>query len=175
MKKLIGITLVLGLAVAVNAQKIGIIAFDSLLKSMPESDSARKIGQTYYQQLEMTIESMQKELQAKNQDYQQNEAKYTELVKQTKQQELQDLYQRMQTFQQQAQGALQKFNDSITRPIINKAKQAVKDVAKEKGYKYIIDTSSGIVFYNEPDADDVFALVAEKLKIKAKSGGSKGK
>jgi outer membrane protein len=176
MKKLLGITLFIGIAVAsVSAQKIGIIAFDSLLKSMPESDSARRVGQGYYQQLEMTIESMQKELQTKYQDYQANEAKYTELVKKTKEQELQDLNQRIQNFQQQAQGSLQRFNDSITRPIITKARQAVKDVAKEKGYRYILDISSGAVFYNEPDADDVFAFVAEKLKIKSKSGGSKGK
>jgi outer membrane protein len=174
MKKIIGITLLLGLTIAssVNAQKIGHIALDSLLKSMPESDSARKVGQGYYQQLEMTIESMQKELQSKNQDYQQNSPKYTELVKQTKQQELQDLYQRIQNFQQQAQGSLQRFNDSITRPIITKAKNAVNAVAKEHGYKLIIDTSSGIVLYSE-EGDDVFALVAEKLGIKPKSGKGK--
>lgn len=174
MKKIIGITLFLGLtmASAVNAQKIGHIALDSLLKSMPESDSARKVGQAYYQQLEMTIETMQKELQTKYQEYQQDAPKMTELVKQTKQQELQDLQQRIQNFQQQAQGSLQRFNDSITRPVISKAKNAINAVAKEHGYKYILDTSSGIVIYSE-ESDDVFPMVAEKLGIKSK--GSKGK
>lgn len=174
MKKIIGITLFIGLTAvsAVNAQKLGHIALDSLLKNMPESDSARKVGQAYYQQLEATIESMQKELQTKYQEYQQNEAKYTELVKSTKQQELNDLNQRIQNFQGQAQASLQKFNDSITRPIITKAKKAVDDVAKEKGYKYIFDTSSGVVLYSE-DTDDVYPMVAEKLGVKAK--GPKGK
>ncbi len=172
MKKLIGITLLLGLTLAVNAQKIGHIALDSLLKSMPESDSARKIGQAYYQQLEMTIESMQKELQTKYQDYQAKEATYTGVVKDMKQKELNDLNQRMQAFQQEAQGSLQKFNDSITRPIITKAKNAVTWVAQHNGYKYIFDTSSGIVLYFE-DSDDVYNLVAEKLGIKPK--GPKGK
>jgi len=176
MKKIVSITLLLGLTVitSVNAQKLGHISLDSLLKSMPESDSARKIGQAYYQQLETTIESMQRELQTKYQDYQQNEAKYTELVKSTKQQELNDLNQRIQNFQGQAQTSLQRFNDSITHPIITKARNAVVAVAKEKGYRYIFDTSSGAVFYPD-DADDVFAMVAEKLGIKPKAATPKSK
>ena len=177
MKKLIGISLLIaGLTFTsnVHAQKIGHVALDSVLKNMPQSDSARKIGQAYYQQLENTIESMQKELQQKYQDYQQNQATYTELVKQTKQQELNDLNQRIQNFQAQAQTSLQKFNDSITKPIIDKAKKAVSEVAKEHGYKYILDTSSGIVLYSE--GDDIYDMVAEKLGIKAKAATkAKGK
>jgi outer membrane protein len=181
MKKIIKLSFFIG-AVCVSsssfAQKMGHVNLDSLLKIMPQSDSARKTGQAYYQQLETTIESMQKELQQKYQEYQQAKASYTELVKQTKEQELQDLNQRMQSFQQQAQGSLQRFNDSITRPIINKAKNAVNSVAKEHGYKYIFDTSSGVVLYSD-ETDDVFALVAEKLGIKPKSApapkGSGGK
>lgn len=170
MKKTIATTLLLGLTMvtAVNAQKVGHIALDSLLKNMPESDSARKVGQSYYQQLENTIEAMQKELQQKYQDYQKDQATYTELVKQTKQQELNDLNQRIQAFQGQAQTSLQKFNDSITRPIINKAKNAIKAVATEHGFKYILDTSSGVVLYSE-EGDDVYALVADKLGVKPKA------
>src|SRR5579872_6549680 len=114
MKKTITTTLLAGalfFAVSANAQQksnIAHIALDSLLKNMPESDSARKVGQAYYMQLENTIESMQKELQTKNQELQQDGPKLSEIVKQTKQQELQDLYQRIQNFQQQAQGSLQR-------------------------------------------------------------------
>jgi len=174
MKKVVILTLLLGLTItsAVNAQKIGHIALDSLLKNMPESDSARKVGQAYYQQLETTIEAMQKELQQKYQDYQQNSASLTELVKKNKEQELNDLNQRIQSFQGQAQSSLQKFNDSITRPIITKAKNAISSIAKEHAYKYILDTSSGVVLYSE-DGDDVYAMVAEKLGIKPKA--AKGK
>jgi len=156
---------------ATAQQKIAHISLDSLLKNMPESDTARKVGQSYYQQLETTIESMQKELQQKYQDYQANQATYTGIVKQNKEQELQDLQTRMQGFQQQAQSSLQRFNDSLTRPIINKAKLAITAVAKEHMYKYVLDTSSGIVLYSE-DSDDIFALVAEKLGIKAKKASA---
>ncbi|NNM94956.1 MAG: OmpH family outer membrane protein [Bacteroidia bacterium] len=179
MKRVLCLSLLLGaicLSSSTFAQKkIGHINLDSLLKAMPQSDSARKVGQNYYQQLSSTIQSMQDELQKKYKEYQDNQAIYTELVKQTKQQELQDLNQRIQNFQQQAQTSLQKFNDSITRPIITLAKNAIKAVATEKGYEYILDTSTGVVLYFE-NSDDVFALVADKLGLKAKSSApSKGK
>ena len=78
MKKIIGLTFLIG-AICVSTstmaqKKIGHVNLDSILKAMPQSDSARKVGQAYYQQLENTIESMQKELQQKNQEYQQKVA-----------------------------------------------------------------------------------------------------
>lgn len=170
MKKVINTLLIAG-AVAFSfnagAQKLAHINLDSLLRSMPESDSARKVGQAHYSMLESTIESMQKEYQTKVQDYQSKAAGMTELVKQTKQQEIQDLGQRIQSFQTSAQTDLQRFNDSITRPIITKARNAVTKVAKTGGYRYVFDTSSGVVLYAEP-SDDIFALVATELKIKGK-------
>ena len=150
-----------------GAQKLAHINLDSLLRSMPESDSARKVGQAHYTMLETTIETMQKEYQGKVQKYQADLPKMVEIQKQTAQQDIQDLGQRIQSFQASAQADLQRFNDSITRPIINRAKDAVKRVAKEGGYKYVFDTSSGIVLYSEP-SDDIYALVAKQLGIKPK-------
>src|ERR1700677_2530488 len=145
MKKTISTLLIAGLSVfafSASAQKLAHINLDSLLRSMPESDSARKVGQNHYQMLEGEVESMQKEYQQKYQDYQANQAKYTEIIKNEKQKEIQDMGQRIQEFQSSAQSDLQRFNDSITRPIIAKAKKAVNEVAKEHQYKYVFDTSS---------------------------------
>lgn len=133
---------------------------------MPESDSARKVGQAHYQMLESEVESMQKEIQQKEQDYQAHETTYTPLVKNAKQQEIQDMGQRIQSFQTSAQSDLQRFNDSITKPIIDRAKKAIKAVAGEHHYTYVFDTSSGVVIYSEP-SDDIYALVADKLGIKS--------
>ena len=172
MKKTINTFLIAGItlfAFSAGAQKLAHINLDSLLRAMPESDSARRVGQGHYQMLESEIESMQKEYQQKVQDYQSHEATYTTLVKNAKQQEIQDMGQRIQAFQTSAQTDLQKFNDSITKPIIDKAKKAIKVVASEHHYTYVFDTSSGVVLYSE-DSDDIYALVAEKLGIKTAKG-----
>lgn len=174
MKKIVNITLIVGAVIcslSLSAQKIGHVSLDSLLKGMPESDSAKKSYAAYAQQLESTLESFQKEFQQKYQDYQQNQASYTGIIKQSKEQELNDMNQRIQAFQQQAQTSLQHYGDSIQRPVITKAKNAVSAVAKENGYKYVLDTSQGFVLYFE-DSDDLYALVAKKLGIKPKVASS---
>ena len=169
MKKTLSAIVIAGfsiIAFSASAQKFAHINLDSLLRSMPESDSARRVGQGHYQMLEGEVESMQKEYQEKVQDYQAHQATYTELIKQTKQQEIQDMGQRIQAFQSSAQADLQKFNDSITKPIINKAKKAITEVAKEHHYNYVLDTSSGVVIYSE-SSDDIYSMVADKLGIKS--------
>lgn len=176
MNRIARITLIMGAVIcslSVNAQKIGHVSLDSLLKAMPESDSAKKQYSVYAQQLESTLENFQKEFQSKYQDYNANQANYTGIVKQSKEQELQDMQQRIQSFQQQAQVSLQHFGDSIQRPVITKAKAAVSAVAKENGYKYVLDTSQGFVLYFE-DSDDLYALVAKKLGLKPKTAMAPG-
>ncbi|HVA98516.1 MAG TPA: OmpH family outer membrane protein, partial [Bacteroidia bacterium] len=75
-----------------------------------------------------------------------------------------DLNQRIQDFQTQAQQDIQKKNDELTKPVYDKAKKAIDEVAKEKGYKYVLDTSTGVVLYSEP-SDDILDLVKKKLGI----------
>jgi outer membrane protein len=49
-------------------------------------------------------------------------------------------------------------------PMIEKANQAIEDVAKENGYTYILDTSAGTVLYF-PESDDILPLVKTKLGL----------
>ncbi len=150
---------------AVKAQKIAFIQLDSLLSVMPEMTEAKKTSADYYKQLETTLQTMQKDLNEKLSTYQENEKTYTDLIKQTKQKELQDLNQRIQDFQVQAQTDFQKKNDELTKPINAKAKKAIDKVAKAKGYKMVIDASGGTLLYSEP-ADDLLNAVKAELGIK---------
>jgi len=45
---------------------------------------------------------------------------------------------------------------------MDKAKKGIEAVAKEGGYKYVLDTSVGSVLYFEP-AEDIFNAVKKKL------------
>ncbi len=147
-----------------SAQKIGHIRLDSLINVMPESKDAKQKGTEYYNKLEDQVKVMSGELQSKYEDYQKQTATMSDLIKQTKEKELQDLQKRIQDFQQQAQSDLQKKNDELSRPIYDKANKAIAAVAKENGYKYILDASGGAVLFSEP-SDDVMILVLKKLGI----------
>jgi outer membrane protein len=147
------------------AQKTAFINLDSLLSVMPEYAAAKKTSAEHYKELESTLTTMQKELNDKLAEFQANETKYTDLIKQTKQKELQDLNQRIQDFQTQAQVDFQKKNDDLTKPINQKAKKAIEKVAKAKGYKMVMDTAGGLLLYSDP-TDDIYAAVKAELGLK---------
>ncbi|MFH1005234.1 MAG: OmpH family outer membrane protein [Bacteroidota bacterium] len=150
---------------SVQAQKIAYLELDTLLSAMPEMIEAKKISADYYKQLETTLSTMQKELNDKLTEYQANQSKYTDLIKQTKEKELQDLNQRIQDFQVQAQQDFQKRNMEITKPINEKAKKAIEKVARAKGYKIVLDSGIGTILYSDP-VDDILLFVKTELGIK---------
>lgn len=145
-----------------TAQKIAHVDLDSLVSMMPETKTAKDVAQKYLKDLESTVASMEEELQKKYNDYLTNEATMSDLVKKTKQDELNSLQRRIEDFKMQAQQDYQKKYGELTAPIMEKAKKAIETVAKESGYKYILDTSVGNVLYSEP-ADDVLLAVKKKL------------
>lgn len=156
------VALTIGSMSLAHAQKIAHISLDSLITLMPESKVAQDIAQKYLKDLEQQVSSMELELQTKYNDYMQNQASYSDLVKGTKEKELQDLNRRIEDFKASAQQDYQRKYGEISKPIYDKAKKGIDAVAKENGYKYVLDTSTGNVLYSEP-ADDITALVKKKL------------
>jgi outer membrane protein len=154
-----------GSANAQKAQKIGHINSQDLLSAMPESDSAQKKLEALAKEHENVLEEMtveyNKKLEAYNKDY----TTYSDLAKASKEAELQDLQNRIQTFQQSAQDDLQRKRMEFFKPIQDKALKAVSDVAAENGFTYIIDSGIGAVVYEGPDAVDILPLVKKKLGL----------
>ncbi len=168
MKNIFKLTLVSAVVVlcsfTASAQKIAHINLDSLISIMPETKVATQAVQDYAKQLEQQVTAMQTELQSKYETYQATSKDMPELVRASKEKELNDLNQRIQDFQQQAQADYQKKSAELSKPVYEKAKKAIDQIAKENGYKYVLDTSTGVVIYNEP-ADDIFNLAVKKLGI----------
>jgi outer membrane protein len=108
---------------------------------------------------------MTNEYQAKVGEFRANEATMAEPIKEAKAKEINDLEQRIQDFQDSAQQSLQKKKEEVYTPIIKKAEDAIKGIAKEKGYSYIFDTSVGVVLYAQ-ESDDIMPLVKTKLGLK---------
>lgn len=152
----------LTLTTEVSAQKIAHLRVDSLLTLMPEAKKAETIAQDFLKQFEKEIASMNTEFQTKYADYMANQATYSDLIRKNKEEELQMLQQRIEAFKEQAQQEYQNKNAELSKPIYDKAKKGIEAVAKEGGYKYVLDTSSGVVLYSEP-SDDILMLVKKKL------------
>lgn len=153
-----------GCLTCVQAQKIAHISFDSLISLMPETKTATEAAQNYLKGLEQELVAMQGEFESKYKEYQEKEPGMSDIVKQSKQADLQQLQNRIQEFQRQAEMDYKRKQAELTTPIIDKAKKGIEMVAKEGGYKYVLDTSPGasVVLYHEP-SDDILAAVKKKL------------
>ncbi|NVO01798.1 MAG: OmpH family outer membrane protein [Bacteroidetes bacterium] len=145
--------------------KLGHVDSNELLKMMPGRDSAMQKMQDYQKSLENQLKAMQNELETKYTDFTANQATMSELIKQTKQKELQDLNGRIEAFQTSAQQDLQNKEQEVLKPIVDKAKKAIEDVAKENGYTYIFDAGVGVLLYND-GSENILPLVKKKIGIK---------
>jgi outer membrane protein len=147
-----------------HAQKIAHLSYDSLISLMPETKTATEAAQNFLKGLEQELVAMQTELDNKYKDYLEKESTMSDMIKKNKQEDLQQLQTRIQEFQRQAEMEYKRKQAELTAPIMEKAKKGIEAVAKENGYKYVLDTSpqSSAVLYSE-NGDDILALVKKKL------------
>ena len=163
MKKII-IALMLILPLAASAQKFGHINTQELFTQMPEVAKIKLKMDTIQSQYENQLASMNEEIQKKAQDYQANEATMPDAVKQIRQQELQEMQQRIQLFYQTAEQDIQKKQQELLAPIHEKMAKAIKTVGEREGYTYIFDSQAMVHIGN--DAHDVTPAVKKELGIK---------
>ena len=146
------------------AQKLGHINSQELLSLMPERTKAETALQDYAKGLESQLMSMQTEYQSMIEDYQNNEVNYDDLTKQDKIAEIQGLEQRITNFQQSAQNSLQKKEQELLQPILEKAQKAIDEVAEKGKYTYILDSSSGVLLYQK-DSENILDKVKKELDL----------
>jgi outer membrane protein len=150
--------------VEAQKSKFGHIDSNELMEIMPGKDTAQAQIQAYATILQKQLETMSTEFETKYTEYIANEANMPELMKSTKQEELQDLQARIESFQQKAQDDLIAKEQLLLQPIIDRAKELIAEVAKEKGYSYVFDTGQGGILYFE-ETEDILPAVKLKLGI----------
>ena len=155
---------VAGLFAAEAQNKLGYINSNELLSIMPQSMEMQTELQSYAKGLESSLAAMQAEGEKKLADYQQNEATMSELVKQDKIRELESIQQRILEFQQNAQESLAAKEQELITPILDKARKAIEDVAKEENFTYIFDASTGNILY-AAESENILPLVKAKLGL----------
>jgi outer membrane protein len=147
-----------------QSQKIAHLSFDSLVNMMPETKIATEAAQSFLKGLEQESIAMQTELENKYKDYMEKQATMSDLLKRNREEELQSLQRRIEDFRNQADVEYRTKTAQLTAPIMEKAKKGIKAVAKEGGYKYVLDTSEErtSVLYHEA-SDDILMAVKKKL------------
>lgn len=151
-----------------NAQtpKFGHVDLQALIGIMPERAVAEKQFTAYQKELEDALALMQKEFQTKYMEYAAKRDSLTETVRKMKEDDLNAMNERVQTYQSSAQQQLQAKQGDLLKPVFEKADKAVKEVGAEKGLIYVFDLSSRVILYNSKESVDILPFVKTKLGIK---------
>lgn len=163
MKKII-FTIMLAIPMLASAQKFGHINTQELFAQMPEVNQVKLKMDTIQGQYENQLASMNEEFQKKVQDYQTQEATMADAIKQIRQQELQEMQQRIQLFYQTAEQDIQKKQQELLAPVHEKMTKAIKAVGERENYTYIFDSAAMVHIGN--DAIDATPAVKKELGIK---------
>lgn len=152
-----------------NAQsKVAHINASALIEVMPEAKKAQTDLDAFAAGMEKERAGLIDEYNKKMTEFDkasQATPAMSETMKEVKVKEIQDAQKRIQDYETLAR---QKINDKqgeLMKPILDKARKAIEDTAKEKGYAYVIDNSNGLLLV-APAGDDILGAVKTKLGIK---------
>ena len=165
MKRMILAVAIISMAFVLHAQKFGHVTSELLLQAMPEYDSAQVELQELQQYYELEIERIQVEINKKIEEFNQGEATMSDLIKEAKASEIQELQMRLQNYSQTAQQDLQQQQMLVMQPVMEKARGAIEEVAKEHGLIYVFDISAGNPVYTSEESLDMVPLVKAKLGL----------
>ena len=164
MKKALIIALLLA-PMSMMAQKFGHFNSSELVQLLPEWTTAQTELNALAKQYDDDLKRMQDELQKKADEFQKEQANLLENVRARREQELNDLYQRVMQSRDDNQQAFQKAQAEKLQAISEKITAAVKKIGDEGGYVYIMDITAGIPYISEKLSTDITPELKKALGI----------
>ncbi len=158
----LALALVFAAATGVDAQKVGHMSSQAIFLEMPETKSAQKNLEDYRKQLSSQLEGRQKALQQKiqkgNEDVQ--AGVLTRIQIQALEEEVRKEGAEIEKKAMELEQQYAKREIELLQPLEQKFNAAVKQVADESGYTYILETAT---LLHANDSDNITDKVKAKL------------
>ncbi len=144
--------------------KFGHVDYAAIMKVMPGIDTAQAAVQLFQTELQEVGEAMATEFQTKQAELEKSAAStnVSPAILKIKQDELMQLYERIQTYTASIESELMAKQTELLKPFQDRLLEAINEVAEEGNYTYLFDVTT-LSFYGE--STDVTALVKAKLSI----------
>lgn len=151
-----------------QSQKIGYVISSKIFQELPEAQEAQRKIDAITKPLTDSLESMQRQLQARYEEYQSKEAMLNDAAKKAAQQEIVALEQRMNEFRLQkfgTDGELAREQEKIISPIRDKIKKVIETTAREEKYSFVFDKNEQlqILIYGDTSHDLTYKVL-DRLK-----------
>ncbi|MDO9549063.1 MAG: OmpH family outer membrane protein [Candidatus Marinimicrobia bacterium] len=136
--------------------KIGYINSDRILAEFEEAKEAQRKLDVEAKKLEDEYRGMLGKLDSLNRDYERQKMIMSETRRQTKENEITQLQQKIQRYQVEKmgpEGEIYRKQAELVGPVLEKIKAVIEKVGKGNKYDYIFDTVAGNILYAEPVHD----------------------
>ncbi len=160
--------LLVGSLTFAQGHKVGFCNVEYIFYKLPEMKQIQQELQTYQQMQEKKLVDMQRQFEQKYQEFlqlqqQQTTSPYT---LQEKQNDLEYLQKQIQTLQMKAQDEIIRKTEEKMRPIDQKVKNAIAQVAKERGFDYVLNsgTADGQSFLIHVSDEEMMNITFDVLK-----------
>jgi outer membrane protein len=168
MKKII-ILLVICFPISLFAQepKFGHINSVEILSLMPEQAIIEKTINDLNTQWNQELTKLRDEYYVKIKEYQDKlNSNMPESIKAARQSEIAELEKRIASLQKTANVDLQKKQQDLFAPVIERVKKAIEEVGIENDYLYVFDLSTQGIIFKSPKSNDITQMVKKKLDLK---------
>ncbi|MCL1933590.1 MAG: OmpH family outer membrane protein [Candidatus Azobacteroides sp.] len=148
---------------AQETQKIAYVNYFDVVMAMPEykqmQDSLKKSDSEFQAELKVLSDEYAKKVS----DYVAQRDSLNESIKLRREQEIEEIRQRADNFQQYAAQKQDELQQSLSVPIQTKLQKAIDDVGKESNFLYIANSQA--FSYISATATDATPLIKRKLGI----------
>lgn len=153
-------------ALAQKGMSIGVVEIETIVKSMPEAESADKMLKDLGQKYKDSLQIIEKEYTGKLEDYDKQKGMMTPDQKKKEEEGLKQLQMKYAQFQDEkfgVQGEIAQLREKLLEPIRAKVRAAIESVAKEEKLNFVFDKGSSALLYSEDKADITFRVL-DKIK-----------
>ncbi|MBW3545397.1 MAG: OmpH family outer membrane protein [Bacteroidetes bacterium] len=154
-----------------NQVKIGYASVNYILSQMPDYKQIEKQLVEYEKQLSTQLQTQYQEFQTKMDTYQKTSGTMLPEIRQQKEGELRDMQTRIEQFQRDAQGLIQKKESDLLAPAYDKIQNNIDAVAKENNFTHVLNSEvAGVpaLLYVSDESNDISNLVLKKMGITPK-------
>jgi outer membrane protein len=165
-KTILLIICILSINAFAQEAKFGHINSIEILSMMPEKANIEKSISELNNQWNNELTKLRDEYYVKIKAYQDKLKTMPESIKAARQSEIAELEKRITSLQKTANEDLQKKQQDLFAPVVEKVKKAIYDVGIENDLLYVFDTSTQGIIFQSPKSNDITTMVKAKLNLK---------
>lgn len=147
-----------------QSPKFGTVDTNTIMTSLPDLKTVQDQISQASKRYEDEFKKLQDQMNKEYSDFQALPADTPEAIKQRRQGEINDLYQKLEQFQATAQQDLQRQQQQLMEPLVTKVQAAITAVGQEQGFTFIFE--QGMALYSGSDVTDITPAVKTRLGIK---------